>query len=377
MIKIGILNKGPKLHWGKNFGYWFFVKYFQNELKDSGFDIKFFDTNNKKFYDTDFIIIDSRLFSDSFGNKIRKKINLAPKTYHLENLIKISKLNKNIIWLDNSDSAGTTVFEVLPYVKKYVKKQFYKNKNLYRKNFFRGRLYSDFYQKKFELEEKYKPESFFLSKEYENKLVLGWNIGVGKYFDVFNFNKIDKFQCITSALIKKNYKELFKFTLKYHNLATRKQDVFCKFNLRHTDKKKSIHFQRNQVNEILKDKFSLSTQRLNHRSYLEQLKNSQISVGAFGWGEICYREFEAIKMGAAIVFPNVDYLETWPNIYQDNFSYTSYELDFSNLTQKIDLVLNNQNLRESLVENSQEILKSVYSEYGLNYLINFFKKITS
>ena len=34
MIKIGILNKGPKFNWGKNFGYWFFVKYFLNELKD-------------------------------------------------------------------------------------------------------------------------------------------------------------------------------------------------------------------------------------------------------------------------------------------------------------------------------------------------------
>ena len=79
MIKIGILNKGPKLHWGKNFGYWFFVKYFQNELKDSGFEIEFFDTNNKKFYSSDFIIIDSRLFSDSIENKIRKKINLNTK----------------------------------------------------------------------------------------------------------------------------------------------------------------------------------------------------------------------------------------------------------------------------------------------------------
>ena len=377
MIKIGILNKGPKLHWGKNFGYWFFVKYFLNELKDSGFDIEFYDASNTKFYNSDLIIIDSRLFSDSLENKIRKKINLNTKAQHVDNLIKISKLNQNIVWLDDSDSAGTTSFEVLPYIKKYVKKQFYKDKDLYRKNFFRGRFYSDFYQKKFNLEKKNKSETVLLPKEHDNKLVLGWNIGVGNYFDVFNFNKINKFQCIVNSLLKKNYKELFQYTLKYHNLATRKQKVFYKFNLRNNDKKKSIHFQRNQVNKILENEFNLPTHRLNHRAYLEQLKNSKISIGAFGWGEICYREFEAIKMGAAIIFPNVDYLETWPNIYQDNFSYISYELDFSNLIQKIDLVLNNKNLRESLVENSQKIHKNVYSEVGLNYLINFFKRITN
>ena len=200
MIKIGILNKGPKLHWGKNFGYWFFVKYFQNELKDSGFDIEFFDTNNKKFYSSDFIIIDSRLFSDSIENKIRKKINLNTKNQHLENLIKISKLNQNIIWLDNSDSAGTTSFEVLPYVKKYVKK--HKDKNLYRKNFFRGRLYSDFYQKKYALE-KILNRNFLLPKEYENKLVLGWNIGVGNYFDVLILIKLINFNVLLTHYLEK------------------------------------------------------------------------------------------------------------------------------------------------------------------------------
>ena len=50
MIKIGILNKGPKFNWGKNFGYWFYVKYFKNELRDYGYDVEFYDNDNKKFY---------------------------------------------------------------------------------------------------------------------------------------------------------------------------------------------------------------------------------------------------------------------------------------------------------------------------------------
>ena len=32
MIKIGILNKGLILKWGYNFGYWFYLKYFNKEL---------------------------------------------------------------------------------------------------------------------------------------------------------------------------------------------------------------------------------------------------------------------------------------------------------------------------------------------------------
>lgn len=82
-------------------------------------------------------------------------------------------------------------------------------------------------------------------------------------------------------------------------------------------------------------------------------------------------------MGTAIIFPNLNYLETWPNIYQDNLSYLSYDLDFSNLNEKIDILINDENLRKNLVKNSQRILKSVYSEEGLNYLVNFFRKITT
>ena len=127
---------------------------------------------------------------------------------------------------------------------------------------------------------------------------------------------------------------------------------------------------------MLNNRYHLVNKRLSHKLYLEELRNSKISVGAFGWGEICYREFEAIKMGAAVIFPNVDYIETWPNIYQDNISYLSYKLDFSNLFEKIELLLQDNKLRASLIENSQNICKSVYTSKGLEYLINFFSKIS-
>ena len=45
------------------------------------------------------------------------------------------------------DSAGTTQFEVLPFVKKYIKKQFYKDKKLILK-LKGGRFYTDHYIKK-------------------------------------------------------------------------------------------------------------------------------------------------------------------------------------------------------------------------------------
>ena len=65
------------------------------------------------------------------------------------------------------------------------------------------------------------------------------------------------------------------------------------------------------------------------------MKNSKVSVGSYGWGEVCYREFEAITCGTAIMCPDMSLIETWPNIYIDNETYLSYDLDFKNFEQKL------------------------------------------
>ena len=70
--------------------------------------------------------------------------------------------------MDLTDSSGTTSFEVLPYVKNYVKKQFYMDKDLYKLNLFRGRYYADFYQKNFQLEENFNFKFCPLYDEYKD-----------------------------------------------------------------------------------------------------------------------------------------------------------------------------------------------------------------
>ena len=171
---------------------------------------------------------------------------------------------------------------------------------------------------------------------------------------------------------------MFRYTLGYYNQTKKENDVFFKFNLRNNESKISIHYQRQKVNEILTKNFGIkNSKRLSHKEFLLSLKDSKISVGAFGWGEVCYREFEAIKMGTAVIFPRMDNIETWPNIYQDRVTYLSYDYDMNNLLDRIKELLENDDLRKTLVKNSQRVCKSVYENEGLNFLINFLKKITN
>ena len=88
---------------------------------------------------------------------------------------------RKIIWFDNSDSSSTTNFEVMPFVDIYLKKQILINKSLCNSNFYGGRIFTDFYHKKFKIiDKKDMINNFPLKKKYENKLKLSWNIGLGK-----------------------------------------------------------------------------------------------------------------------------------------------------------------------------------------------------
>tara|TARA_B110001452_G_C15209275_1_gene419462 strand:+ start:170 stop:1306 length:1137 start_codon:yes stop_codon:yes gene_type:complete len=376
VIKIGILNQGSKFNWGHNFGYWYFILFFKEELIKSGYQITFYNEINKVFLRSDLIFINSRFFTDSIFNRIKKKINLHSNNNLVEKVKAIHEKNNNIVWFDLSDSAGNTQFEILPYVKKYVKKQVYKDREMYKKIFFRNRYYSDYYHKKFNVENFFEPYYCTLKDEYIEKLVLGWNIGVGNYFNILDHNSYLKYKCIFEAAFKSNHKELFRYTLNYHNNENKSENLFYSFNLRSTNSKQAVHFQRNNVHKILSDNYPKTNKgRLSHKNFLLNLMNSKISVGSFGWGEICYREYEATKMGAAIIFPNIDYIETWPNIFKDGETFMSYNLDLSNLLDVVEKVLSDDNLRSSLVYNAQDVCQNVYKEDGLNYLLNFFEKI--
>ena len=64
-----------------------------------------------------------------------------------------------IVWMDDSDSTGVTHFELLPYVDRYLKKQLFRDRSLYRKEFYGGRIFSDFYHDRLQVEDDRSPSS--------------------------------------------------------------------------------------------------------------------------------------------------------------------------------------------------------------------------
>ena len=133
--KIHILINEEARRLGLYYGFWNWFFLFKKELQSINIEVDFFSSINERFFEADYLFLNSRSlpqFNDHVDINYLKKISLK---------------NENLYWFDMRDSAGTTQFEVLPYVKKYIKKQFYKDKQIYLSPILGGRLYTDHYIK--------------------------------------------------------------------------------------------------------------------------------------------------------------------------------------------------------------------------------------
>ncbi len=71
-----------------------------------------------------------------------------------------------------------------------------------------------------------------------------------------------------------------------------------------------------------------------HR-YHHSILRSKAVLCPWGWGESSHRDYEAMLLGAVMIKPDTDYVETWPNIYQAGKTYVVCKPDFSDAHDKI------------------------------------------
>lgn len=75
--------------------------------------------------------------------------------------------------------------------------------------------------------------------------------------------------------------------------------------------------------------------------YYDLMRRSKIVIAPFGYGEIAPRDLEASLFGSILIKPNMDHIETVPNIYVDNETYVACKWDFSDIVDKIEQIVKN------------------------------------
>ena len=291
---------------------------------------------NKKEIKADLIILTRKYHSfDVSIEENKKKI--------IEDIKKYKNQFNKVIYFDDSAAVSHILYFILPYVDSYWVRGLLNDKSEYEKKLYGGRTFSNYYYEKYEV----KDERFNFSPnfKYKNtkKIKIAWNIGIGCFptsentFLNRNYFIFRKLCCILSFLslnffLKKiisSYITNMKKELK-KELTQSFNNSLISARFSYEGYTNSVGFNRKlalrkifQNNKFIKGK-------LPSWQYIKECSKVMAILSPFGWGEICYRDFEAILSKSLLVKPDMNHLDTWPNIYHDEY-YFKLDWDFNNI----------------------------------------------
>ncbi len=71
------------------------------------------------------------------------------------------------------------------------------------------------------------------------------------------------------------------------------------------------------------------------KTYMAEMGQSKLCFSPFGYGELCWRDIEAIRVGAVLIKPDMGHLETHPELYEPGVTYLPVRWDFADLEEVI------------------------------------------
>jgi hypothetical protein len=225
-------------------------------------------------------------------------------------------------------------------------------------------VFTDYYHREFGInDEKIKLREPPQDPQMIKKLRLSWNLGCGIY-PVPNINLVRLAKGATRFNFPKvlrpwyiySYRKLIKRINEPVNLMLKQQKIQARFGANSLPN--TIGFQRKILVDSCRDNVNVITGSIKPKLYREELKQTASVLSPFGWGEVCFRDFEAIINGSLLIKPNMDHLETWPDVYKSSKTYLPIDWAGKNLLGTIDMVFRDVFQFSNVVENAKEEYKT-------------------
>ncbi|WP_232616734.1 glycosyltransferase [Treponema primitia] len=260
---------------------------------------------------------------------------------------------KTIVFLNGQPEAGTNRLDLLPYVDRLFYKSVFFDLNNYCKDLYAKNLFADYYHQKYGIYDKDREYRCVpaISTADTKKIELSWNIGVG------NYPRRNWPQRMGTVLARAGLPDLRRFfkpgqrapsdfsgSVRTIAVHARIDPVSCE----------SISYQRRLYLEKIKDDTRFLTGMVSQDVYYRELRDAKITLSPFGWGEVCFRDFEAIISGSLLLKPDMSHLKTWPNVYIPYETYVPTNWDGTDIIEKAEIYLGNDLERQRIARNAWE-----------------------
>lgn len=264
-----------------------------------------------------------------------------------EKLRGILPVASRLVFLDYYDGTASHHLAVLPHVDAYIKKQLpQKLDDLAIAPQDGGTIARYFRQLYSQPQPPSGPDLLGLVAKHSWKMHLGWNLGANWF--------------VRAMLHRRSWRGWFRSEIRpVLPLGAREIDVHCRVGL--SDHGVEDWYRRHRRAVL----GALEAQQPAHRvvigasgadvgppvprrRYLRELQQARICVSPFGYGEICYRDFEAVAAGCLLLKPDMAHVRTEPNVYMPFETYVPFRWDLSDLADVLAQYLQDLNAAQAI-----------------------------
>jgi len=260
-----------------------------------------------------------------------------------------------IFFIDPWDQVSSRFFGVLPYVDKLLKYQRLKDVKQYRQPFAGGTVITDYLAR-----QGYDLHGWHVGSEvppgYEDRIGVGWNVAVARRMERMLFRPL------AWRLVKRQFRR-----------KPKDIDVFCHLSYGSIDAQESWCTQYRMAAiaaaRSLDSSYKLAVsgefpeaRTVSAKQYQDEIQRSRIVFSPFGWGETTWRDYEAVCHDCLLIKPQIDHIETTPNIYYPGDTYVSVRWDFADLAEKCDYYLHNPDEAARIITNARRVLESYFKQ---------------
>lgn len=218
------------------------------------------------------------------------------------------------------------------YIDYYIKKQTYRDFKQYSRPTEGDTNLSDYYSKKHNLE--LETEHFKPPENFESKLMLWPTFGLSVQMVDFFLEDLD---LNSPRPIDLHSRLTVKGTEWYKAM---RQDAF------------------DSVENLNLPELNIASKGFVKRyKFFEEMKQSKMCFSPFGYGEVCFRDYESFATGALLLKPNMDHLKVWPDIFVADETYVSLQWGLSDLQEKVKEYKANESERKRITQNAFDAMK--------------------
>lgn len=229
-------------------------------------------------------------------------------------------------WFAPTDLRYAKVLDqhILAYVKKQIRADF----SRYAEPTLGETLLTDYYAKRFEL--RLPERRFLLPPDFERKIVLG-----------------SGFEC------SPNTRRFFRRSID----GPRDIDLHARFATKGTEWYSRMREESREKALELEGKFRVACRgQVPKTEFRRELWASKMCFSPFGYGAVCWRDFEAMASGALLLKQDMSHIRLSRPFFVPNETYVPLRWDLSDLEEKVSYYATHQREREAIIRNAHSML---------------------